>query len=499
MILSLSPLSELSAQKREKVNVEANTLEGGRLDGEKFQKLIGSVVFTFKNRNAKIFCDSAQYFKRSGYMNCYSNVKIIEGDSITITSELLKYNLKESVAELRENVIFENDKFRLSTDTLDYNVRNKSAVYFGGGELIDETNDLESNNGFYNTVSKMVNFGGDVILKNPKYTLDTDSLIYDINTKEAVTIGYTKVISKDGGVIESPKGATYNTAIEQSTLFSGKIENDDYILAAKSLYLDKISGMYKADEDVYLRAKKDSVVITGNHAMMDQKNGITKVYGEPVMRKLFAKDTFYLTADTLVSIEDKISKKRELLAYSNVQIFKSDLQAVTDSLVYHMADSMIYFHGSPILWSANNQITADSINITVGQGGLKEMKMRRKAFVIMQDSLGLYNQIKGRDMDVYFDKQKINAIDVDGNSESIYFATNEKKQLMGMNQIICSNMRLIFMNGGLNKITFYKKPEGSFTPIQKIDESKAKLNGFIWYEEKKPKVEEILKKIKLDF
>ena len=488
--------SKLKAQKKEKVNVEANVLEGGRLDKERYQKLIDSVVFTFKNRNAKIFCDSAEYFKKSGYMNCYGHVKIIEGDSVTITSELLKYNLKKSLAELRENVIFENDKFRLSTDSLDYNVRNKSAVYFGGGEVVDETNDLESQTGNYNTVSKIIEFGGDVVLRNPDYTLDTDSLVYNMNSKEAITIGFTRVTSKNGTVVESPKGSNYNTAVEQSMLFSGKIENEDYVLSAKNLYFDKLTGKYKADGDVYLESKKDSLIVTGQHAIMDQKNGLTRVFGEPVMRKLFPTDTFYLSADTLVSVDDKITKRRELLAYSDVKIFKNDLQAVADSLAYHITDSLIHFYGQPVLWAESNQITADSINISMGQVGLKQMEMRKKSFIVMQDSLGLYNQIKGRDMDIFFEKQKINNVEVSGNGESLYFVAGENKQLIGMNQIICSNMRLIFINGGLNRIAFYIKPEGVFTPIHKIQESEAQLNGFIWLEDKKPKLEEILKKIK---
>ena len=52
------------------------------------------------------------------------------------------------------------------------------------------------------------------------------------------------------------------------------------------------------------------------------------------MKKIFVQDTLFLSADTLINIEDSIPQKERLLAFHNVRIYKTDLQGIADSLSY---------------------------------------------------------------------------------------------------------------------------------------------------------------------
>src|SRR5690606_25291313 len=71
------------------------------------------------------------------------------------------------------------------------------------------------------------------------------------------------------------------------------------------------------------------------------------------------------TADTLLKDSTEIyadtARTRIVKAYNNVRVFKSDLQAVADSVYYGMVDSMFRFMGSPMIWSEGSQINADTI------------------------------------------------------------------------------------------------------------------------------------------
>jgi hypothetical protein len=257
---------------------------------------------------------------------------------------------------------------------------------------------------------------------------------------------------------------------------------------------------------VVMTSKEENMNIYGDDGYYDKKRGISKVYGHAYAAKVGEDgDTLFLSADTLVSIENKDPRKKRLLAYHDVKIFKKDMQGVADSLAYISADSMLYFYRAPVLWTNENQMTADSIRMLLHNKTIHRIYMVSNSFVVSQDSLKDFNQIKGRKMTTYFENKKIDHVIVEGNGESIYHALEEKKILKdsllikvtfltGMNKIICSNMRINFNKGKVSSINFYVKPDASFFPPQNIVEKERKLKGFIWLEAKRPRRVDVVKK-----
>jgi hypothetical protein len=116
------------------------------------------------------------------------------------------------------------------------------------------------------------------------------------------------------------------------------------------------------------------------------------------------------------------------------------------------------------------------------------------AFVISQDTLQNFNQIKGREMIAEFADRKINRVIVRGNGESIYFALDEEDQaFMGMNKIICSNITIRFKNGRVNNLSFYVKPEARFIPPHELKKDEKILKGFEWRADNKPQRKDVVK------
>jgi hypothetical protein len=116
------------------------------------------------------------------------------------------------------------------------------------------------------------------------------------------------------------------------------------------------------------------------------------------------------------------------------------------------------------------------------------------AFVISQDTLLNYNQIKGRKMTAELANSKINKVIVIGNGESIYYALNEPNTgLMGMNRIICSNITIRFRNGRVNNLSFYVQPDAQFIPPHELKKEDKTLKGFEWKASQKPIREDVVK------
>jgi lipopolysaccharide export system protein LptA len=186
-----------------------------------------------------------------------------------------------------------------------------------------------------------------------------------------------------------------------------------------------------------------------------------------------------------------------------VRIFKTDLQGIADSLAYIAPDSTIHFYKDPVLWAQENQMTADSIRILLRQKKIDKIYLVANSFVVSEDSLKNYNQIKGRRMMASFEGKAIHHVLVQGNGESIYYAMEEKKtkvdtvttkstETMGLNKIICSNMRINFKNGKVNNISFYIKPDASFIPPHEWKDGDRKLRGFTWRGPDRPKREDVV-------
>src|SRR5690606_18376805 len=228
-----------------------------------------------------------------------------------------------------------------------------------------EENRLTSKKGYYETDIKFASFADSVILVSPEYTLESDTLQYNTISQIAYTKGPTKVITKDGTVLNAREGLEYDTQQKKSLFQVSEIETEDYILKGDELFFDDIKKFYTATTNVEMVAKDDNIIIYGDFGRYWKNEGLIKVYGNTLMKKEVNRDTLYLTADTLVSIEDSIAANKRILAYNRVKIFKSNLQGISDSLAYHNLDSILYMYKDPVLWSNENQITGDSINIEI--------------------------------------------------------------------------------------------------------------------------------------
>ena len=501
-IIAIALLAEpVSAQRKVKLQ-HADRTKGRIVNGERIDRMIGNVVFV--QNQTTIYCDSAIFYRSQNAMDAFGRVRIVDGDSVTITASLLKYNGNTKIANLRRNVVFTKlNTTTLYTDYLDYDRVKNQARYFNGGKLVDSTNTLTSAKGYYDIPRNLASFKKDVVGVNQDYTLTSDTLQYNSRTKTLLFQDVTTIIDSKGDKAIYREGF-YDTRSKTSDLKKGQFETPSYRVTGDKYLIDDLRKVYKARTNVVMVAKEDQLNIYGDFGDYDKGAGISKVWGNAYLAKITEEqDTLFLAADTLISIESPDPAKKRLLAYPNVRVFRSDLQGIADSLVYVAADSMMYFYGDPVLWSNGNQMTADSIRMLILKKKIDKVYMINNSFVISQDSLGNFNQIKGRKMVANFRQDAIDHVNVTGNGESLYFALQEEEIksdtvavgkilfVTGLNKIICSNMKINFKRGTVNNVTFYVKPDAEFIPPHEIKEADTRLKNFTWRINDRPRKRDV--------
>ena len=486
-ILTLITLTTVDAQRKIKLEPGSGGLQGFKKDGISYTSVTENVHFTHKGTH--FYCDSAVIAKKTNLLEAYGHVRILDGDSITIVADKLFYDGNTKLAKLRSNVVLTQlGRMQIFTDNLDYDRNTSISYYFNDGKIVDSTNVLTSTKGYYNTHTNMASFKTDVVGKNDDYIMESDTLVYNTKTGIVYFVAPTKLTASDGDVFHH-EGGQYNSKQKRSEYDIGTVETGDFFLKGNNMRLDDIRGIYNVSGNVLMISKEDEIFITGQRSIYYKKTALTKIFDDALMRMVINQDTLYLKADTLISIDSEVEADKRLLAYNNVRVYKSNLQAATDSLAYGVADSIMFFYGNPVLWTDDNQLTADSINLVISNENIDVLNMNNKAFVITQDSSKNYNQIKGRDMVASFNENELRKVNVYGNGESIFFMYDEiTNVMMGMNKIICSDITLIFEDKVLKDASFLVNPEGDFIPPHELKESDKTLKGFVWHGDLRPEL-----------
>ncbi|SFU19612.1 OstA-like protein [Algoriphagus locisalis] len=455
-----------------------------------YEKLLGSVEM--EHQQTLIYCDSAHFFRAENKARLFGNVRIVDmEDPVKTTSGYAEYDGNTKLAKLRNRVVFTNEKTKLTTEYLDYDRERNIAYYFNDGKVVDSVNVLTSERGTYEVSVEKITFKNDVVLVNPDYTMKTNDLIYLTIPKTAETKGLTNLISKDGNTLDAQNGSFYETEAKKFRFFDGVVESETSRIKAKELYYSELDAYYEGKENVSVLNKERQVEVFGDVGEYWEERKYSLVHGNALVRRYFEKDTLYMASDSLISQDGEVDSMKYLLAFRSVKLVKSDMSGVADSLVYNYADSSIQLFKEPVMWNQKSQITADSMVFYIANEELERVFMKDKVFVITQDTIMNFNQMKGRTMDGYFNEGQMDRIDIEGNGESLYFALQSDTISQGINKTLSANIKLRFKDGAIQRVTYGVKPDGKFTPFQLITEENSRLEGFNWRYDERPTIEDI--------
>lgn len=186
------------------------------------------------------------------------------------------------------------------------------------------------------------------------------------------------------------------------------------------------------------------------------------------------------------------ARTRIVKAYYNVRMFKSDLQAVADSVYYGMADSMFRFMGRPMIWAEGSQISSDTIYMQIQNQRMDNALLINNAFMVnaVLDTVK-FNQLKGRRITAFFANNSIDRMYVDGNAENLSFATNDKTHRI--TEMFHDRGARIKIKMEGKKIIDYitiRKVDQKLYPFKQVTQENEVLPGFVWRPQDRPKSKE---------
>jgi lipopolysaccharide export system protein LptA len=501
LFVSLFAFTSASAQKKTKKQIQfsADVIEGtNKHDGKDARRMLGNVVFT--QDSIIMYCDSAWLYPDNS-LDAYAHVHIKHGDSLNLFGDLLKYDGNKKFARLEKNIRMLDKDMTLTTEHMTYDVAEKRATYFNGGTIVSKENVLTSETGYYFSAARMLAFKRKVVLTNPRYTVTCDTLNYGTVSRTAYFFGPTWIRSKTNSIY--CENGFYNTARDFAEFSKNAVIHSGHQgLKGDSVFYNNKTGFGKALGNITITDSSQHLEILGDYATNNQITNVSYVTGHALMRQLFQKDTLFLHADTLKGTAEtdsvalrklrdyryynhlptEISKDstpmvRTMYAYHHVKFFQPQIQGRCDSLIYSYKDSTMHLFIDPILWSSDNQLTAERMELSTGNGEMKLLKLFNSAFIISKEDSIRFNQIKGKNMVGYFRENKLRKVYVEGNGQTIYYAKDKNKRT-GVNKADCSDLLLFLKNNQVESITLLNKPDGTIYPPAELDPKELRLKDF---------------------
>lgn len=511
--------------------LNADVLEFDESIGLEAKRLIGNVLFSHENTLMK--CDSAYYYN-DNKLDAFSNVKITKGDSVQLNGNLLKYDGNTKSAFVSGNVVMNDKKMTMITPSLEYNLNSGIANYQNGAKITNEKNVLTSKKGYYYSKNKTLFFRTNVVLVNPDYTIECDTLKHHTITEVSSFFGPTTITGKENKI--KCENGFYDSKNEIARFSKNAFfENKNQVLTGDTLFYNSGEGYGKAIGKVSLTDTTEKMTVTGDVSEFFDQKEYSYITGNVLLMQFDKKDTLFLTADTLKNTYDttyfriigsksentknqsknikknnsKTSNKtlekqndssvvkfnkdslaekhRLLLAYRNVKFFRKDMQGVCDSMAYTYLDSLMNLYKKPVLWNEENQMSADKISIKLAEGKVYGLFMNSNSFIGSSIDSIRFNQIKGKKMRGFFHENELYKIHVTGNGESIFYVKDDAdSSFIGINVSKSAEMFINMKEKKIDNISLLKSADAEMFPVNEKLPEELILKDFIWYGNLRP-------------
>ncbi|NPA36801.1 MAG: organic solvent tolerance protein OstA, partial [Chlorobi bacterium] len=370
-------------RKTRKIQITGTKLVHDDNMAKDVQLILGNVKIT--HGNVIMYCDSAYKYGDSNRVEAYSNIHIIQNDSIHLYGDYLEYDGDSRMVKVRHNVRLVKNETVLTTDYLDYDRNNDIAYYFNGGKIVDGGNTLTSKLGYFYANINEAFFKDSVIAENNRYTIFSDTLKYNTVTKVTRILGPTFIVS-DENVIYSEDGY-YDTSVDFARLMKNNyVEGKTSLLKGDTIFYDRKKGIGEVFSRMELIDTSNNIIIKGNYGYYNELSKKALATKEATLLQIYRGDTLFLHADTLRMdpVMDTITNEESKLirAFHHVVFFRHDIQGRCDSMIYDFRDSVNTFYHEPVLWAMGNQMTAQVIKLYSRDRTLYKAELLNNAFIV---------------------------------------------------------------------------------------------------------------------
>ena len=445
---------------------------------------------SFRHKGARLTCDSAYFYQADNSMKAFGHVRFVQGDTLSLKADRADYDGQEQVMRARKNVVLKHRKQTLYTDSLDYDRLYNNAYFFEGGTLVDGKDKLVADWGEYSTEARQAIFYYNVKLRSDNRLVTTDTLHYDTQKSLAHVLGPSKITTK-GSVVET-KDAFFDTKSDKAQLFGrSTIVDGQKTITGDSLYYDSKTGASKGYGDVIFVDKENNNSLKAGYMQYNEKTGYGYATNKALVIDYSQKDTLYMHADTLKLYTFHIntdSMYRKVHAYHKVRVYRVDVQAVCDSLVFNSQDSCLTMFQDPIVWNNSRQLVGEEIKLYMNDSTVREAHVIGQALSVeLADEKEHYNQLSSKEMYAYFSEGQIKRTIAVSNVKSIFFPVDDKdSSLVMLNYLETDTMKMYFAEHRKLQKIWTPKAVGTGYPMTQIPPDRNKLPDFAWFDAVRP-------------
>ncbi len=448
--------------------------------------LVGHVKLS--HEGAYLDCDSARFYREDNSFDAFGNVKMTQGDTLALDCDSLLYDGFGLQAHARSHVVLTHRHSKLVTEMLDYDRVYGVGMYLDGGTLYNNEDTLTSVWGQYTPSIHEAFFTDNVVLRNPKFHLVSDTLYYYTDKELARIVSPTNITTTDGTFVYGEAG-DYDTKHSRANLLDRSyVIKDMRRIIGDSLCYDKETGISEAFGNVVITDDENLCSLKGNYCWYDVNAGNAFATDSAMAMEYSGADTLYVHGDTLRMYTYNLntdSVYRNLHAYHHVRMFRNDVQGVCDSLVTLQLDSCTYMYGQPILWHDTQQIFGEEIHVYNNDSTIDWVHIIKQAMTIEQLDSVSYNQVSAYEMMCYFKDGEIEHNEAHGNVYVVYFFEENNGNRVLMNYTETSELKLFMKDKKVDKI-WMPTAQGTMYPALKIPAEKRYLNNFAWFDYIRP-------------
>ncbi len=443
-----------------------------------FQKSKNQVYI--EHEGIDMYCDLAFFYKDENFVKAFGNVKMNQGDSVSMRSQYAEYNGNTKFAFASGKVWLKKDTTTVTTDTMYFDRLKQQAYYRSGGTVTSPNSTITSRIGRYFMEQDKISFINEVVVTNPEYVINSEQLDFYSVPEHAYLYGPTTIVSETSKVY--CERGFYDTANDNGYFVkNSRIDYDNRRVWGDSLYFDRVTNFASATNNIRVLDSVNNSLIKGHYAEVYRAKDSVFITQRAVAITVEKQDSVYIHGDKLI-VTGK-PDERIVRGYYNVRLFKSDLSGKCDSIHVNQKTGLTQMISRPVLWSDRSQITGDSIHLinNTETEKLDSLKVFDNAFIIQRDSIEGYNQVRGQKLYGFFNEEnELNKVDILRNAESISYLREEDGSLPGIDRSKSASITLLFVDKEIDEVIKYKGIKGNVYPPSQFPDNLRRLEGFNW-------------------
>lgn len=471
--------------------------------------------------------DSIGYFFNGGSM--------VDNEGTLLESRRGYYYSKEKLFCLYEHVEMGTDTLKVKADSLYYHTDLNLAEFWGNVQAWHTDGFLTAEEGTYKREEALFHFTDNVFIRTEEQEIWAEDVHYNRNnnsgilrrnvqvrdtTQQVLVLGDRLDFRREpdwGQVTEDPvfitweidreTGKTDTLFMRADTLriFTSTYGDMDSLERVRAFERQDIPERKKPQGPTDTLVSPDSTSIPAANPGKIQESASPKAVKDTVTDPTSIAAASYFRADS-ADIQSFLAKTDSMLhaavqhlgdslfntmevhffyGYKNVKVYKSDLQSVCDSMVFNSIDSVLRQYGRPVLWNEESQLSADSIQFRFSRDSLYRVDLLSKAFLISQEEVTFFHQIKSDIMFAHIRGNDIYRFDAVKNAKALFYIP-EDSIITSLNIKECEEMSVMLKDRRAERITYKKSVKSDMIPLYELKKDQERLGDFNWRAEERP-------------